>query len=59
MPAFQASVRDFLSNPFDLLECQTGIRNKLEVRLLYRRLQARNDVQERTARERPSESRES
>ncbi len=59
MPAFQASAWDFLSNPFGLLECQTRIRNWLEVRPLYLRLQAHNDLQGNPARERPSELRES
>ncbi|MDE2372315.1 MAG: response regulator [Burkholderiales bacterium] len=60
--ALQAGARDFISKPFDLLEVKTRIRNMLEVRLLYRRLEAQNRrleeaVQERTAELRESEAR--
>jgi PAS domain S-box-containing protein len=60
--ALQAGARDFISKPFDLLEVATRIRNMLEVRLLYRRLEEHNQqleavVQERTAELRESEAR--
>jgi PAS domain S-box-containing protein len=60
--ALQAGARDFISKPFDLLEVTTRIRNVLEVRLLYRRLehysqQLEAAVQERTAELRESEAR--
>jgi PAS domain S-box-containing protein len=60
--ALQAGVRDFISKPFDLLEVKTRIRNMLEVRLLYRKLEDHNlelelTVQERTAELRESEAR--
>ncbi|MEO5671905.1 MAG: response regulator [Ramlibacter sp.] len=37
--ALQAGARDFISKPFDLVEVRTRIRNMLEVRLLYKRLE--------------------
>nr|WP_299795849.1 response regulator [Ramlibacter sp.] len=60
--ALQAGARDFISKPFDLLEVATRIRNMLEVRLLYRRLEQYSleleaAVQERTAELRESEAR--
>jgi PAS domain S-box-containing protein len=60
--ALQAGARDFISKPFDLLEVKTRIRNMLEVRLLYKRLENYNReleqaVQERTAELRASEAR--
>ena len=57
--ALQAGAKDFISKPFDLLEVKTRIRNMLEVRLLYRRLEANNQLLERTVRERTAELRES
>jgi PAS domain S-box-containing protein len=60
--ALQAGARDFISKPFDLVEVKTRIRNMLEVRLLYRKLDDYNKrleqvVQERTAELRESEAR--
>jgi PAS domain S-box-containing protein len=60
--ALQAGARDFISKPFDLVEVKTRIRNMLEVRLLYKRLENYNReleqaVQERTAELRASEAR--
>jgi CheY-like chemotaxis protein len=60
--ALAAGAKDFISKPFDLAEVKTRIRNMLEVRLLYRRLEEHNlrleqTVQERTAELRASESR--
>jgi PAS domain S-box-containing protein len=60
--ALQAGARDFISKPFDLVEVKTRIRNMLEVRLLYRKLEnyaveLEQAVQERTAELRESEAR--
>ena len=60
--ALQTGAKDFISKPFDLVEVKTRIRNMLEVRLLYQKL---NDysklleqlVDERTAQLRESEAR--
>jgi PAS domain S-box-containing protein len=57
--ALQAGVRDFISKPFDLLEVKTRIRNMLEVRLLYRKLENYNVVLEQAVQERTAELRES
>ena len=57
--ALQAGVRDFISKPFDLLEVKTRIRNMLEVRLLYRKLENHNLLLEQTVQERTAELRES
>jgi PAS domain S-box-containing protein len=51
--------RDFISKPFDLIEVKTRIRNMLEVRLLYRKLQAANLVLEETVSARTAQLRES
>ena len=60
--ALQAGAKDFISKPFDLVEVKTRIRNMLEVRLLYKKLENYNKeleqiVQERTAELRESEAR--
>ena len=60
--ALEVGARDFVSKPFDLVEVKTRIRNMLEVRLLYKRLENYNSeleaaVQERTAQLRVSEAR--
>jgi len=57
--ALQAGARDFISKPFDLVEVETRIRNMLEVRLLYQRLEQHNQVLEQTVIERTAELRES
>ena len=57
--ALQAGARDFVSKPFDLIEVKTRIRNMLEVRLLYKRLENYNTELERAVRERTAELRES
>jgi len=57
--ALQAGAKDFISKPFDLVEVKTRIRNMLEVRLLYRRLEAHNQLLERTVQERTAELSES
>jgi PAS domain S-box-containing protein len=60
--ALQSGAKDFISKPFDLVEVKTRIHNMLEVRMLYRKLQAYNKdleqaVQDRTAELRESEAR--
>jgi PAS domain S-box-containing protein len=57
--ALQAGARDFVSKPFDLVEVKTRIRNMLEVRLLYRKLENYSKDLERTVQERTAELRES
>ena len=57
--ALQAGARDFVAKPFDLVEVKTRIRNMLEVRLLYRKLEESTKVLEATVRERTAELRES
>ena len=57
--ALQAGARDFVSKPFDLVEVATRIRNMLEVRLLYRRLEDYSKVLEQTVADRTAELRES
>lgn len=57
--ALQAGARDFVSKPFDLVEVRTRIRNTLEVRLLYKRLEDLNADLERLVRDRTAELRES
>jgi len=57
--ALQAGARDFISKPFDLVEVRTRIRNMLEVRLLYRKLQNYATVLEQVVQERTAELRES
>ena len=59
LKALQAGAKDFVSKPFDLIEVKTRIRNMLEVRLLYRRLEEHNATLERVVRERTAELRES
>jgi PAS domain S-box-containing protein len=57
--ALQAGARDFISKPFDLVEVKTRIRNMLEVRLLYKKLEDYNKRLEQTVQERTAELRES
>jgi len=57
--ALQAGARDFVSKPFDLVEVKTRIRNMLEVRLLYKRLERHNQELEAAVKERTAELRES
>jgi PAS domain S-box-containing protein len=57
--ALQAGAKDFVSKPFDLVEVKTRIHNLLEVRLLYRRLEAHNRELEQVVAERTAELRES
>jgi PAS domain S-box-containing protein len=57
--ALQSGAKDFISKPFDLVEARTRIRNMLEVRLLYRKLESYSKVLEQTVLERTAELRES
>ena len=57
--ALQTGAKDFISKPFDLVEVRTRIHNMLEVRLLYKQLQAYNQRLEDTVQERTAELRES
>lgn len=57
--ALATGARDFVSKPFDLVEVKTRIRNMLEVRLLYRRLERHQSELEAAVRERTAELRES
>jgi PAS domain S-box-containing protein len=57
--ALQAGAKDFISKPFDLAEVKTRIRNMLEVRLLYRRLESQNLALEQVVLARTAELRES
>ncbi|MCR4304912.1 MAG: response regulator [Gallionella sp.] len=57
--ALAAGAKDFVAKPFDLVEVQTRIRNMLEVRLLYKKLDNYNKVLEQTVLERTTELRAS
>ncbi len=57
--ALQAGAKDFISKPFDLVEVRTRIRNMLEVRLLYRKLEEHQQALEQTVQERTAELLES
>lgn len=57
--ALQAGAKDFISKPFDLIEVKTRIRNMLEVRLLYKKLEDYAKLLEVTVAERTAELRES
>ena len=47
--ALQAGAKDFISKPFDLVEVKTRIRNMLEVRLLYKKLEEYSKLLEQMA----------
>src|SRR5438477_6906226 len=57
--ALQSGARDFVSKPFDLVEVRTRIRNMLEVRLLYKKIENYSKLLEQTVQERTAELRES
>ena len=57
--ALRAGAKDFISKPFDLVEVKTRIRNMLEVRLLYKKLENYSKELEQTVQERTAELRES
>lgn len=54
-----AGAKDFISKPFDAVEVQTRIRNMLEVRLLYKKIEEQNHQLEATLAERTAELRAS
>jgi DNA-binding response OmpR family regulator len=56
--ALQAGAKDFISKPFDIIEVTTRIRNMLEVRLLYKKLENYNAMPEQTVQERTAQLRE-
>jgi len=53
--ALEAGAKDFISKPFDLVEVKTRIRNILEVRLLYNKIENYNKMLEQTVQERTGE----
>lgn len=57
--ALQAGAKDFISKPFDLVEARTRVRNLLEVRLVYKQLEALNRSLERIVEVRTAQLRES
>lgn len=57
--ALQAGARDFINKPFDIVEVKIRIRHMLEVRLLYKMLEAHNKDLERTVELRTAELRAS
>ena len=57
--ALQSGAKDFISKPFDVIEVKTRIRNMLEVRLLYKKLENYNKILEEKVQERTAELRES
>jgi CheY-like chemotaxis protein len=57
--ALQAGAKDFISKPFDLVEVKMRIRNILEVRLLYKKLEAYSSELEKRVEERTAELQES
>jgi CheY-like chemotaxis protein len=57
--ALQAGARDFINKPFDIVEVEIRIRHMLEVRLLYKMLDAHNKELERTVLQRTAELRDS
>jgi len=57
--ALAAGAKDFIAKPFDLVEVKTRIRNMLEVRLLYKKLDHYNQELEQTVLRRTAELRDS
>lgn len=57
--ALSCGARDFVAKPFDLIEVKTRIRNMLETRLLYKKLESYSKTLEQTVLERTAELRES
>tara|TARA_R110001583_G_scaffold3280_5_gene21195 strand:- start:1941 stop:2792 length:852 start_codon:yes stop_codon:yes gene_type:complete len=57
--ALTAGAKDFIAKPFDIVEVNTRIRNMLEVRLLYKKLENYNQRLEKTVLERTAELRDS
>ncbi|TCT10149.1 response regulator [Paralcaligenes ureilyticus] len=57
--ALQAGAKDFISKPFSLVEVRTRVRNILEVRLLYKKLDSYNKMLEQAVYERTAQLTES
>lgn len=57
--ALTAGAKDFIAKPFDIIEVNTRIRNMLEVRLLYKKLENYNQQLEQTVQERTLELKDS
>jgi len=57
--ALTAGAKDFVAKPFDIIEVNTRIRNMLEVRLLYKKLENYNQQLEKTVRDRTAALRDS
>ena len=57
--ALQAGARDFINKPFETVEVKLRIHHVLELRLLYKKLQAHNRDLERTVQERTAALQES
>ena len=57
--ALEAGARDFVSKPFDVVEVKTRIRNMLEVRMLYKKVEVYSKAQEQLVEKRTAELRES
>ncbi len=57
--ALRAGAKDFISKPFELVEVKSRIRNMLEVRLLYKKLENHIKTLEQTVQDRTAELRES
>ena len=57
--ALAAGAKDFVAKPFDMIEVKTRIRNMLEVRLLYKKLEHYNQELEQTVQRRTAELRDS
>ena len=53
--ALQAGAKDFIAKPFDFVEVKIRIRNMLEVRLLYKKLDTYSKILEQTVQERTGE----
>lgn len=59
LQALAAGAKDFIAKPFDIIEVNTRIRNMLEVRLLYKKLENYNQQLEKTVHERTAALRDS
>ena len=57
--ALASGAKDFIAKPFDVIEVKTRIRNMLEVRLLYKKLDNHKKLLEKTVMSRTEELRES
>jgi DNA-binding NtrC family response regulator len=53
--ALQAGAKDFVAKPFDLVEVKLRIKNMLEVRLLYKKLENHSKMLEQTVQDRTGE----